>query len=54
VVDDVLGLVTIVPLTIAFLMVRAFNPRMRVIYRKARELLGAVSARLQDSLLSME
>jgi ABC-type multidrug transport system fused ATPase/permease subunit len=44
------GLVTIVPLTLAFLIVRMFNPRIRAIYRRAREILGEVSARLQDNL----
>lgn len=47
------GLATIVPLTIAFLMVRAFNKRVRALYRRARELLGAVSARLQDNLTGL-
>lgn len=45
-----IGLAVFVPLTIAFLMVRAFNIRVKAVYRRARELLGQVSARLQDNL----
>jgi ATP-binding cassette subfamily B protein len=44
------GLLTVVPLTIVFFMVRAFNVRVKALYGQARERLGKVSARLSDNL----
>jgi ATP-binding cassette subfamily B protein len=44
------GMLTIVPLTIVFFMVRAFNVRVKALYGQARERLGKVSARLADNL----
>jgi ATP-binding cassette subfamily B protein len=44
------GMLTIVPLTIVFFMVRAFNVKVKALYGQARERLGWVSARLQDNL----
>jgi ATP-binding cassette subfamily B protein len=44
------GMLTIVPLTIVFFMVRAFNVKVKALYAQAREKLGKVSARLQDNL----
>jgi len=44
------GMLTIVPLTIVYFMVRAFNVKVKALYGQAREQLGRVSARLQDNL----
>jgi len=44
------GMVTIVPLAIAYLIVRIFNVRVKHIYSQAREYLGQVSARLQENI----
>jgi ABC-type multidrug transport system fused ATPase/permease subunit len=44
------GILTVVPLTIVFFMVRAFNVRVKALYAQARERLGRVSARLSDNL----
>jgi ATP-binding cassette subfamily B protein len=44
------GMLTIIPLTIVFFMVRAFNVKVKALYGQARERLGRVSARLSDNL----
>ena len=44
------GMLTIVPLTVVYFMVRAFNVKVKALYGQAREQLGRVSARLQDNL----
>jgi ABC-type multidrug transport system fused ATPase/permease subunit len=45
-----LGLATLVPILLVGLFLRAFNLRIRGVYKRTRETLGEVNARLQDSL----
>jgi ABC-type multidrug transport system fused ATPase/permease subunit len=48
-----LGIVTLVPIFLVFLLNRFFNARVKTLYRAARDLLGQVSARLQENLQGM-
>jgi ABC-type multidrug transport system fused ATPase/permease subunit len=48
-----LGIVTLVPIFLVFLLNRFFNARVKALYRAARDLLGQVSARLQENLQGM-
>jgi ABC-type multidrug transport system fused ATPase/permease subunit len=50
VLDWQLALVTLIPLPIMAIGLRYFNQRVRPIYRKVRDRLGDINARLQDSL----
>jgi ABC-type multidrug transport system fused ATPase/permease subunit len=50
VLDWQLALVTLIPLPILAIGLRYFNQRVRPIYRKVRDRLGDINARLQDSL----
>jgi len=45
-----IGLATFLPLAVVFGIVSAFNGKLKASYRASRELLGLVSARLQDNL----
>ncbi len=45
-----LGLVTLLPIVLVFGLTRAFNARVKRIYREARDRLGQVTARLQENL----
>lgn len=45
-----LGIVTLVPIFIVFVLTRYFNTRVKVIYRDSRDRLGDVTARLQENL----
>lgn len=46
-----LGLLTLGPILLVGVLVRAFNVRVKRLYRAARDRLGDVSARLQENLL---
>lgn len=48
-----LGLVTLLPIVLVFLLTRFFNARVKRLYREARDRLGAVNARLQENLTGM-
>lgn len=48
-----LGIVTLIPIFLVFLLNRFFNARVKKLYRTARDLLGQVSARLQENLQGM-
>jgi ABC-type multidrug transport system fused ATPase/permease subunit len=45
-----LGILTLVPIVIVFVLTRYFNMRVKVIYRDSRDRLGDVAARLQENL----
>lgn len=45
-----LGLATLSPIVIVFVLTRFFNARVKRLYRDARDRLGAVNARLQENL----
>ncbi len=44
------GIVTLFPLALVYLILHYFNPRIKALYGEARRRLGAVSAKLQDNL----
>jgi len=48
-----LGIVTLLPIVLVFLLTRFFNARVKRLYREARDRLGAVNARLQENLTGM-
>jgi ABC-type multidrug transport system fused ATPase/permease subunit len=48
-----LGLVTLFPILLVFVLTRYFNERVKRIYREARDRLGMVNARLQENLSGM-
>ncbi|MCC6728419.1 MAG: ABC transporter ATP-binding protein [Chthonomonadales bacterium] len=48
-----LGLATLLPIGLVFLLTRRFNVRVKRLYREARDRLGAVGARLQENLTGM-
>jgi ATP-binding cassette, subfamily B, bacterial len=48
-----LGLVTLMPIFLVFVLTRIFNARVKTLYREARDRLGNVSARLQENLQGM-
>lgn len=45
-----LGLATLLPIFLVFVLTRYFNARVKTIYRESRDRLGDVSARLQENL----
>lgn len=45
-----LGILTLVPIFLVFLLTRYFNAKVKTIYRETRDRLGDVSARLQENL----
>jgi ATP-binding cassette subfamily B protein len=48
-----LGIVTLMPIVLVFVLTRHFNIRVKKLYRDARDRLGAVNARLQENLQGM-
>lgn len=48
-----LGLVTLMPIGLVFLLTRRFSIKVKRLYREARDRLGAVNARLQENLTGM-
>ncbi|MCC5790086.1 MAG: hypothetical protein JJT75_10645 [Opitutales bacterium] len=49
-ISPLIGAAVFIPLTIAYFMLRHFNPRLKNYYREARTALGEVGARLQETL----
>ena len=48
-----LGLVTLIPIALVFVLTRHFNAQVKPLYKAARERLGDVSARLQENLMGL-
>ncbi len=48
-----LGLATLLPIVAVFFLTRFFNARVKALYRKARDRLGEVNARLQENLTGL-
>jgi ABC-type multidrug transport system fused ATPase/permease subunit len=48
-----LGLATLLPIVLVFVLTRTFNARVKPIYKAARERLGDVGARLQENLAGL-
>lgn len=48
-----LGLVTLLPIALVFVLTRHFNAKVKPLYKATRERLGDVSARLQENLMGL-
>lgn len=48
-----LGIVTLIPIGMVFLLTRYFNLKVKQLYRASRDQLGNVNARLQENLLAI-
>ncbi len=49
-----LGLLTVLPVTLTFLLMSRYNKKVKPVYRAARDKLGDVSARLQENLTGVQ
>ncbi|MBW3625015.1 MAG: ABC transporter ATP-binding protein/permease [Armatimonadetes bacterium] len=49
----VLGVATLLPIALVFLLTRYFNAKVKALYRETRDRLGEVSARLQENLTGL-
>lgn len=48
-----LGIITLLPITLVFVLTKYFNVRVKALYREARDRLGEVNARLQENLTGL-
>ena len=48
-----LGIVTLLPIVVVFVLTKYFNMRVKALYREARDRLGEINARLQENLTGL-